>query len=227
MEKNNPIPVTGRRTFLAKVATGLAAVGLGSLVPTSKLKAANPLAEGASEADKWFLKIQGKHRIVFDATSHHEGFPLAWSRIFMNTNNDTGAPDNDINVVVILRHDAIALAMEDRLWGKYQFGKVFKINDTVAKTASLRNMYWKPQPGELHFPDMSIDQLQKRGVMFCVCEVAINVHSSIVAKEMGMDAAEIKKDWLSGLLPSIQIVPSGVWAVGRAQEHGCAYCFAG
>jgi len=28
-------------------------------------------------------------------------------------------------------------------------------------------------------------------------------------------------------LPGIQPVPSGVWAIGRAQEHGCAYCFAG
>jgi intracellular sulfur oxidation DsrE/DsrF family protein len=34
-------------------------------------------------------------------------------------------------------------------------------------------------------------------------------------------------DSKAGLLPGIQIVPSGVWAVGRAQEHGCQYCFAG
>jgi len=29
------------------------------------------------------------------------------------------------------------------------------------------------------------------------------------------------------LFPGIQVVPSGVMAVGRAQEHGCTYCFAG
>jgi len=29
------------------------------------------------------------------------------------------------------------------------------------------------------------------------------------------------------VLPGIEVVPSGVWAVGRAQEHHCAYCFAG
>jgi hypothetical protein len=42
-----------------------------------------------------------------------------------------------------------------------------------------------------------------------------------------MDAEEVKKDFLAGVLPDIQLVPSGVWAVGRAQEHECAYCFVG
>jgi intracellular sulfur oxidation DsrE/DsrF family protein len=27
--------------------------------------------------------------------------------------------------------------------------------------------------------------------------------------------------------PGIQVVPSGVWALERAQKHGCAYVFAG
>jgi hypothetical protein len=38
---------------------------------------------------------------------------------------------------------------------------------------------------------------------------------------------DVKKEWVAGLLPGIQLVPSGVWAIGRAQEKGCAYCFAG
>jgi len=44
---------------------------------------------------------------------------------------------------------------------------------------------------------------------------------------MGMDPAEVKKDWVSGILPGIQVVPSGVLAVNRAQEQGCTYCYAG
>jgi len=63
--------------------------------------------------------------------------------------------------------------------------------------------------------------------MFCVCDMAMNVFSAILAEKTSKDAAEIKKEWISGVLPGIQVVPSGVWALGRAQEHGCAYCFAG
>jgi len=63
--------------------------------------------------------------------------------------------------------------------------------------------------------------------MFCVCDVATTVHTAVMAQALGVDAAGLKKEWLESLLPGVQVVPSGVWAVGRAQEHGCAYCFAG
>jgi hypothetical protein len=41
------------------------------------------------------------------------------------------------------------------------------------------------------------------------------------------DAAAVKKDFLANILPGIQPVPSGVWALGRAQEKKCAYIFCG
>jgi len=44
---------------------------------------------------------------------------------------------------------------------------------------------------------------------------------------MKLDAEEVKKDWLSGMLPGIQVMPAGIWAINRAQERGCSYCFAG
>ena len=74
---------------------------------------------------------------------------------------------------------------------------------------------------------IGINELQDDGVMFCVCDMAIAVQSAVVANAMKLDATEVKKDWLTGLLPAIMVVPSGVWAVGRAQEHNCAYCFVG
>ena len=57
--------------------------------------------------------------------------------------------------------------------------------------------------------------------------MALTFYSKHVGEAMKMDAAEVKKDWVSGLLPGIQVVPSGVLAVNRAQEHGCTYCYAG
>jgi hypothetical protein len=63
--------------------------------------------------------------------------------------------------------------------------------------------------------------------MFCVCQAAIGVFSAVAAQNMKLDPAEVKNDFLSGVLPGIQQVPSGVWALGRAQEKGCGYVFAG
>ena len=63
--------------------------------------------------------------------------------------------------------------------------------------------------------------------MFCVCNAALTVYSAAAAMQMGLKGEDVKKDWTSGLLPGIQVVPSGVWALGRAQEKGCSYIFAG
>ena len=69
--------------------------------------------------------------------------------------------------------------------------------------------------------------MQERGAMFCACDLATKVYSNAVATEMGLDPTEVYNDWVSGVLPDIQLVPSGVWALGRAQENGCGYIFAG
>jgi intracellular sulfur oxidation DsrE/DsrF family protein len=135
-------------------------------------------------------------------------------------------------VVVVLRHSAMSYGMEDRLWAKYKFGDLFKANDPETNQPSLRNPFWKPKPGAFKIPgagevEIGIDQLQSKGVMFCVCEMAITVYSAVAAQMMGLDAAEVRKDFVSGILPGIQPVPSGVWALGRAQEKGCGYVFAG
>ena len=69
--------------------------------------------------------------------------------------------------------------------------------------------------------------MQSRGAMFCVCNMALKVYSGIIAAEAKLDAKEVYNDWVSGILKDIQIVPSGVWAIGRAQENRFGYCYAG
>src|SRR5207247_2008492 len=111
---------TPRRDFLGKLAVGAGtALALPSLLSPFDAAAINPGV--AAEADEWFKKVKGKHKIIFDATEPNGGFPVAWSFIFYKTNNATGSPDNELTAVVVLRHGAIPLAMEDRLWEKYKF----------------------------------------------------------------------------------------------------------
>ncbi len=236
MKDNTFKQTTHRRGFIGTIAAGAAALSMASLAPLHLH--AEPLAEMAKATtdpespEEWFNKINGKHRIVFDATHPQEVFPFAWPRVFLITNEKTGTPAKDSSVVVVLRHNAIPFAFEDRVWKKYNFGKKFKIDDSATKTASVRNPFWKPAKGDFSIPgvgevQIGINELQDDGVMFCVCDMAITVQSAVVAKDMKLDATEVKKDWLTGLLPGIMVVPSGVWAVGRAQEHNCAYCFVG
>ena len=242
MEQNELKQTTHRRGFLGTLAAGAAAVGMASFASPFKLQAQTQpkdqrkkeIGQPMSQADAWMNKIKGKHRMVFDATRPHELMPFAWPKVFLLTNAKTGTPASDCGVVVVLRHDAIPYAFESRIWEKFGFGELFEApdpHDHTGATMAKGNPFWMPNPkysipgvGEV---SIGINDLQADGVMFCVCDMAITVYSAVVADKMKMNADEVKKIWLSGLLPGIQVVPSGVWAVGRAQENGCQYCFAG
>ncbi|MFI5253289.1 MAG: hypothetical protein ACHQQQ_12760 [Bacteroidota bacterium] len=221
---------TPRRGFLGSIAAGAVTLGITSLTaPFRSLAAtAKPTPEGdLSEFDTWLGKIKGKHRQIFDAPGANGGMPFAWSRVFLMTNSQLGASADDISTVIVLRHEAIPLAMHNEMWSKYKFGDAFKITDGATKEAAVRNPFYQPKEGELPLPGMAIEDLMKDGVLIGVCDMALTVYSGKIGKDMNMDAAVVKKDWISGLLPGIQLLPSGVLAVNRAQEHGCSYCFAG
>jgi len=240
MANNDLNSTTDRRHFLGSLASGAAALGIATIAPSVNINAENRLDLPADDPDAWFNKVKGKHRIVYDATRTHEAFPFIWPRVFLVTNAATGSPESDCGVVVILRHEAIAYAFEDRIWAKYKFAELLKVDDLgktfqaadAATAVKTRNPFWKPKAGDFKIPGfgsvpVGINELQASGVMFCVCNAAMTVYSNIAAGQMNMKPEDVMKDWVAGLLPGIQIVPSGVWAVGRAQEHGCAYCFAG
>ena len=234
MKKKEIPEANQRRAFLGQVISGAALLGLSTLAVPLPVNASETLLpdEGISDADAWFNKIKGKHRIVYDVPSPHEMFPFAWPRVFLLTNEKTGTPIAESSVVVILRHNAIPYAMQNSLWEKYKFGEVFKIDDSKTKAPALRNEFWQPKPDDFKVPGIGpvaigINDLQKDGVMFCVCDMAMTVYGAAIAQQTSAKPEDVKKEFVDGLLPGVQIVPSGVWAVGRAQEHGCAYCFVG
>ncbi|HKI46647.1 MAG TPA: twin-arginine translocation signal domain-containing protein [Balneolales bacterium] len=221
-----------RRGFIKTVSTGAAAMGLAMF--TSPLQAVTKHTDvftSPVDPDSWFNQIQGKHRIVYDVIEPNGMMPFAWPRVFLMTNEATGTPAKDCSVVVVLRHEAIPFALGNELWDKYHLGDAFKFNDPATGKPSLRNPFWKPGQDDFKAPgigpvQIGINQLQDSGVMFCACHMALTVSSAAAAQKMNMDPGVVLKEWVAGVLPGIQIVPSGVWAVGRAQEHGCAYCYA-
>jgi hypothetical protein len=231
MKKINLNEASPRRKFLQTLAAGSAAIGVASvLTPFQQVQAEPVLLQDNSGPDEWFDKIKGKHRMVFDVTEPHGIFPFAWPKVFLLTNAGTGTPEKENSAVVVLRHDAIAYAFPDAMWTKYNFGETFKADDPKTKKPSMRNPFWQPKQGDFSVPGLGpvpigINELQDSGVLFCVCNMAMTVYSAIVAEKMNMKKEDVYKEWSDNLLPGIQPVPSGVWAVGRAQEHGCGYCF--
>lgn len=214
-----------RRGFLGRlVAT--AAAGVAGLTPLRlEAQPRHDLSAGADPSfESWLNRITGKHKIVFDAPEVNGGFPVIWPRVWLNGNNDSyGTKDADNSAVIVLRHEGIPIAMKDELWAKYKLGEFFNIKDGDAP--ATKNIFAKVMP--LPLPGTGLEALVASGVQAGCCNVALTVYSAMVAQKMGMDAAAVKAEWVAGLLPGVQVVPSGVLAVARTQEKGCVYCFAG
>ena len=216
-----------RRGFLGRLAA-TAAAGVAGLTPL-RLEAQPPVHQpilgGADPSfETWLNRITGKHKMIFDAPEANGGMPVIWPRIWLNGNNENYATkDADNSAVVVLRHSAIPIAMQDALWIKYKLGEAFSIKEGEAP--ATRNIFADVMP--LPLPGTGLKALLAAGVQVGCCNVALTVYSAMVAQKMGMDAAAVKAEWVAGLLPGVQVVPSGVLAVARSQEKGCAYCFAG
>ena len=216
---------THRRGFLGTLAATVAA-GLTTMTPLrleAKPRASSSTAGDAS-FEAWLNKITGKHKMLFDAPEVNSGMPVVWPRVWLNGNNENyGTKDAENSAVIVLRHGAIPIAMKDELWAKYKLGEVFNVKDGDAP--AVKNTFAKVLP--LPLPGTGLEALLAAGAQVGCCNVALTVYSGMVAQKMGMDAAAVKAEWVAGLIPGVQVVPSGVLAVARAQEKGCVYCFAG
>jgi hypothetical protein len=216
-----------RRKFIGAVALGATASTLAVL--TNPIYANNSAfnSENMDAAEDWFKGIKGTHRIVFDGSTPHGGLPILWNWAYYLSHNSTETPDSDITAMTVLRHTAIPFALSDSVWTKYKIGEFFGIND-YTKKAALRNPFFEPKDGDYPINGPAgIKAQQERGAMFCVCNLALQVYSGKYAEKMGGDATEIYNDWIGGVIPAIEVVPSGVWALGLAQKNGCGYIFAG
>ncbi len=211
---------TARRGFLGRIAAF--AAGLTIAAPAglaAETSSSNASADPALDA--WFGRIKGKHRMVFDAPEPNNGMPAIWPRVYLNSMAATYP--GEATAVVILRHAGLGLALGDSVWAKYHLGEVFSVKD--GDMPAMKNIY--ASITNLPIPGLGIAELMKSGVLVGACDVALTVYSAGAAQKMSMDPAAVKKEWIAGLLPGVQVVPSGVLGVGRSQELGCNYCFAG
>jgi len=184
-----------RRKFMGAMMMGATASTISMF--TNPLTAHMPeFSEGdMDDAEKWFDKIKGSHRVVYDGSQPHNGFPIIWNWAFYLSNNETGSADSDITAMTVLRHNAIPFALPDSLWKKYKFGEVFNVKKADG-SAYERNPYYEPQEGDFPMPVIQgIKDLQARGALFCVCNLALHVVSGMVASKMGLEANAVYEEW--------------------------------
>jgi intracellular sulfur oxidation DsrE/DsrF family protein len=218
---DTPTSSSPRRSFLQRLAGLSALVAAGGAPSIAQ-------AQGGGATDPWLAKVTGKHKQLFDAPDVNSGFATIFASTYLRTMTDTyKLKPGDASVVIVYRHFAMPMLLNDAMWAKYKVGSLINVTDPVTKAPSLRNIFYKSKAGDIMLPDASIEKMLAQPVTFLACGVALEVLSGKAAGAVGIDPATAKKDWAAGLIPGVHVVPSGVLAVARAQEIGCHYCFAG
>lgn len=224
MKKPDQENTTPRRKFITTALSGAAAFGLSSIVSPLKMQAETILpGSDVHDAQKWFEQVKGKHKMVFDMPKHHDGAAIGWALTLMDSLNDMGTTDKDLSIVIVLRSGGTPLAIADPLWKKYDFGKRIELKDPVTKKFAMYNLFAKCKTDD----DDCLELFQKRGGLVCVCNHAVEGMSEGLAKKLKLKKEDVLKEFIDNLLPGIQLVPSGIWALYHAQELGCKFSFGG
>ncbi len=227
MKPNQP----KRRAFLG--ATSLAAAGAGALlVPQRALAQEKSPSKSAwqptrHDLDDW-LDRPSQHRLVFDTTSPEGvGNALAFAANYIRVNRtDYKVAESDSAVLIVVRHRSTPFGYNDAMWAKYgaPMSQMAKFEDPKTKQPAKANLYNAKDYTEiLETRGATFDALTKQGAVFGVCSVATLGMAGLIAKAVGGDAQAINKELIANLLPGARMVPAGIVAVSRAQEHGYTF----
>lgn len=235
-----------RRQFLGHMVGGVAAIGATGAAtndlfgeslsgePPDALALARAWERGASQEKQtwdmsWTDRVTGKHRQVFDAPEIEEGTVFHQTRAFLQGFTDVyNATDADCSAVMVIRHAAIPMAVNDSLWDELELGKAFKLKDPETGKAARRNPFLNantPSSAKygLLWPDGGLDTLIARGAIALCCNLALFRMVSMIAKREKIEAKPAREKVLANLFPGVIVQPSGIFAVARAQEAGCHY----
>ena len=209
-----------RRIFLTRLGAGVGMLGATAVVTPSvaaQAVSAEKWQPERHELDDWYDGIPGKHRFAFDTiTPDGLANALQFAGNFFEANKTGyGLTDADSAVIVIVRHKSTAFGYNDAIWAKYG-----------TKLSELANNFVDPKTKEVPIVNVyatdkgRMDNLIKRGAHIAVCQMATRAYSGTLARATGGNADEIFNELSKNLVSNGHLVPAGILAVNRSQEHG-------
>jgi intracellular sulfur oxidation DsrE/DsrF family protein len=218
-----------RRRFLARVGVGAGVVGatIAGAPAMSAAAADAPWQAARHSQDDWYDKIPGVHRFLFDsASAEGMGWALQFASNYYTANQQAyGLKDSDLAVIIVARHKATSFAYSDAIWAKY--GKAISEQadyvDPKTKEPPKINIYG---PAGETAQAGKMEALIKKGAQFAVCGMSSRGIATRIAKAYSLDVDAVFKEISGSLIGNSHLVPAGILAVNRAQEHGYSFIFA-
>lgn len=214
----------GRREFLSTLALGTIGVAGLELIDTDHLMAQAP---GEHWDLDWVRKLTGRYRAVFDIPVIEDGYgvwrAVIWRKQYAQVFN---VPEAELTTVVNLRHDAIALAMTQEFWQKYDIGREWNVRDPASRVPTSRNpvidrtgIHQLPA----QFAGFTLEDLMKGGAIVLACALALRDCSTIVSQRDKVDMEEADRRVRGMIVPGVILQPSGIFSAVLAQDNGCRF----
>jgi hypothetical protein len=241
-----PAP-TPRRDFLARIAAAAAAAPLAAAAsacahgapagPPAGAPAGGTAGAGGAAPrpappvfdDTWTRRVvAARHKAVFDAPEVHDGAALFQAAVYREGYRAAlGTEPSEVVPVVVLRHTATVLTLDDAVWAKYPVARLFKVRPPEARKKDpwpTHNPFSRPHAeSEKAYEQYFLAALIASGVVVLGCHNAFQGITYRLAKETGADVAEVRAEARAGMLPGAVLQPSGIYATLRAQEVGCTF----
>lgn len=221
---------TDRRAFLTSLGFSAAALGGSALVAPLSAEGLDRMgdalvAESSAWDMSWVDQVQrATYRAVFDSPALADGSALDLAAGIWDNFKEVYGSDDVVRMVIIMRQLGQVMAFGDALWEKYGIGEERKVNDPLTKQPARRNPWARATPGEPAYAIASkLDALRARGAILLVCNRASMNWAAGAAERTKRDVEEVRNEVRNGLVPGAVLMPTGVFALVRAQNAGCAY----
>ncbi len=214
---------TPRRNFLAALG-GAAVFGTLPRLHATARETSIGVIHRADWDMSWLQRINGKHKLVFDAPDLESGLPIVRAHVVgMQYVAVFGVPLAEVSRVLVIRHGAIHFAMNDSYWARFAIGTEAGFTDPDGVAVSI-NPVRVPHAGMPEaFRPLMLQPFQASGGEVLACDLALQhvVVPHYVGTGMSAEAAYAAAK--ADMLPGIILQPSGVFAVAVAQEAGCSF----
>lgn len=248
---------TPRREFLGQIAaSAIVLAGTACAGPIAASQAATPSPAPATPApvpqapvhwdDSWFTRLTARHKAVFDSPMIEDGLVLSNAAGYIRGMREAvAAGPTDVQTVVVLRHQAVPMVLNDAMWEKYAIGKDRKVKDERTDKWATRNPFAgsarqvalaasaraeasggasaSSSAPAMDRPQANLGWLASHGHIILGCDLATRGYAGLVAGRTKGDSHAIYEEFKANLLPGVILQPTGVYAAHRAQEAGCTY----
>ena len=220
-----------RRRFLGWLggASLLGAAGVPALPSTGRAEAhrGHPRAIDGKWDVSWADRVTGAHRAVFDSPEASEGAALfravAWCEHYKEV---YGVERKDMSPVVVMRHGAIALVMDDDYWQRFKIGKSLKIRNEQGKWTEVNPISARSVGTDEKETKYKIETFLAGGGIVLACAWAFGAVVSRFKEQDKLEQGAADRLARTHLIPGVLLQPNGIFAALRAQEAGCQYILA-